>query len=340
MHFSLVIPVHNGASVLSETLAAVQRCEPAPREVIVVDDGSTDDTASVATAGGARVVTVQEGPLGPAAARTRGAEAATGEVVVFTDADVIAPPDLFALLRDDFILTKAAAVQGTFADACPFPKYCSRYKNLYNRFVINALPDWIDTTFTSLTAVRRDLFFSCGGFDCNIRTPSVEDRTLGRNLVRAGGRILLDRRIEVIHNKRLTLLGFIKNQFRRSRDLAKLLLRNRTERRSAPEAPTSIDRQGRFGTNAPSTMARIPVAYLGALAFVAGCLGLHAAWVVVGGCACLFVALAFPFTRYLLRHCGWGFALVGLPLNLLDAFVSGAGVALGLFDFVIRRREY
>ena len=339
MHFSLVIPVHNGASLLNETLAAVKRCQPAPREVIVVDDGSTDDTASIASAEGARVITI-EGPLGPASARTRGTEAATGDVVVFTDADVLVPPDLFALLHEDFTRTDATAVQGTFSDVCPFPNYCSLYKNLYNRFVINVLPDWIDTTFTSLTAVRRDFFFSCGGFDCNISTPSVEDRTLGRNLVRAGGRIFLDRRIEVVHNKRLSLSGFIGNQFRRSRDLAKLLLRNRQERGSNPQAPQSFDPRGRFGTNAPSTMARIPVAHLGVLSFVAACLAVPMAWVAVVLCACSFLLLAFPFTHYLARHHGWGFAVLGLPLNFLDALVSGAGVAWGILDFVVRKCRY
>jgi len=334
-----VIPVHNGAAVLGETLAAVQRCQPAPREVIVVDDGSTDGTAWIAAASGSRLVSL-EGPVGPATARTRGAQAASAEVVVFADADVLLPADVFALLDDDFASTNAAAVQGTFSEMCPFPNYCSRYKNLYNRSVINALPDWIDTTFTSLTAVRRDFFFSCGGFDCNIATPSVEDRTLGRNLVRAGGRILLDRRIEVVHKKRLTLPDLLRNQFRRSRDLAKLLLRNRGESRSTREAPPSFDRRGRFGTNAPSTMARIPVAYLGALAFVMACLGVDVAWALGMLCAVLFLGLVFPFTWYLAKRKGWGFAVLGMPLNLLDAFVSGAGIAWGLFDFVVRKRRY
>ncbi|MFH1743348.1 MAG: glycosyltransferase family 2 protein [bacterium] len=339
MKFSLVIPVYNGGEVLKETLASVRKCDPAPDETIVVDDGSTDETASIASSFGCRVIPLQ-GPLGPATARSRGAEAADGDVIVFTDADVLLPEDLFAHLQEDFAREEVSAVQGIFSRHCPFTDYCSDYKNLYNRFVLDALPDWIETTFTSLTAVRRDSFFASGGFDCNIRTPSVEDRTLGRNLTRFGASIFLDRRIEVVHNKRLTLFGFMRNQFRRSRDLAKLLLRNRQEKCSTTQTPKSFNKQGRFGTNAPSTMARIPVAYLGLLSVMLTCQWCPWAWIAVGVWFGLFVVLALPFTGYLARQRGWMFALAGLPLNLLDALVSGAGVAWGVLDFVFRKNRY
>ncbi len=338
MNFSLIIPVYNGGETFRETLDAVQQCSPPPTEVFVVDDGSTDGSDRVAAEYRVRVVSIP-GPSGPATARTRGAEAAQGDILVFTDADVLIPGDLFLLLGEDFSREEVSAVQGTFSDECPFGNFCSVYKNLYNRYVINALPEWIDTTFTSLTAVRREIFFACGGFDCNISTPSVEDRTLGRNLVRFGAKILLDRRIEVVHHKELTLLGFIRNQFRRSRDLARLLLRNRKDKGKSSAAPKSFDPKGRFGTNAPSTMARIPVAYLGTAALIASFLW-SGAWPLAMICLGIFLGLAYPFTRYLVREEGLGFAFVSLLLNFLDAVVSGAGVAWGMFSFIVFGRRY
>ena len=87
-------------------------------------------------------------------------------------------------------------------------------------------------------------------------------------------------------------------------------------------------------------MARIPIAYGAVLSVGAACLGVSAAWIAALLCAALFLALTVPFTQYLARRRGWGFALRGLPLNFVDALVSGAGVAWGFFDFVLRKRAY
>src|SRR5689334_9252898 len=89
---SVVIPARNAARTLPATLAALRgQTYPADRlEVIVVDDGSADATGEVAAAGGARVL--RQAPAGPAAARNRGAAAATGEIILFTDADCTPAP--------------------------------------------------------------------------------------------------------------------------------------------------------------------------------------------------------------------------------------------------------
>ena len=91
---SIIIPVHNGASTLGRCLDALaaQIGVSVEREVIVVDDASTDGTAEVAQAHGVRVVTLPA-QQGPAAARNAGAAAARGEVLLFIDADCEAVDD-------------------------------------------------------------------------------------------------------------------------------------------------------------------------------------------------------------------------------------------------------
>lgn len=82
---SIVIPAKNEASVLGEVVSAArEECPDA--EIIVVDDGSTDATASVAEQAGARVIRHPES-LGNGAAVKAGARAARGEVLVFMDGD-------------------------------------------------------------------------------------------------------------------------------------------------------------------------------------------------------------------------------------------------------------
>ncbi|RJP24717.1 MAG: glycosyltransferase family 2 protein [Candidatus Omnitrophota bacterium] len=337
--YSVIVPVFNGEKTLPDTLRSLFLLKYDPFEVLVVDDGSTDRSAEIARAAGARVISLACNS-GPAAARNRGALEAAYDTLLFTDSDVLLSRGLLAELDNTFSKTQADAVQGTFSEVCPYANYFSQYKNLYNRYVLNQLPDWIDTTFTSVTAVKRDAFLQCGGFDERIRTASIEDRTLGRHLRRRGYRIFLDRGMEVIHNKRLTFAGFVRNQYRRSRDLAKFLLRSRAEK-TAPAEPTvaPMDEHGRFGTNAPSTMLRIPIVYAILPVLVLSC------FLPVFGIALLplllsFLYLILPFEMDLVKRRGIGFALKGIFVNFLDAIVSGWGVFTGIFEFIVCEKRY
>jgi glycosyltransferase involved in cell wall biosynthesis len=82
---SIVIPARNEAAALRVLLPEVRRCCP-DAELIVVDDGSTDDSAAIAEAAGARVVR-QPYSMGNGAAIKAGARAVQGRVIVFMDGD-------------------------------------------------------------------------------------------------------------------------------------------------------------------------------------------------------------------------------------------------------------
>ncbi len=88
MTISVVIPARNAARTLPGVLDALARQPQRPLEVIVVDDGSTDDTAAIAGRHGARVIPSGDHQLA-GGARNAGLEAAQGTVVVFLDSDAV-----------------------------------------------------------------------------------------------------------------------------------------------------------------------------------------------------------------------------------------------------------
>jgi glycosyltransferase involved in cell wall biosynthesis len=98
MRISIILPAKNEAEGLHKTLPPLRARFP-QAEVIVVDDGSTDATAAIAAAAGARVLSSPY-PMGNGAAIKRGARAATGEVLVFMDADGQHDPQLVQALLD------------------------------------------------------------------------------------------------------------------------------------------------------------------------------------------------------------------------------------------------
>jgi glycosyltransferase involved in cell wall biosynthesis len=97
---SVVLPVYNCARYLAEAVASVRAQRYEPLEVIVVDDGSTDDTGRVAQSLGSDVRYVRQENQGPAAARNRALGLARGELIAFIDADDLWPAGRLEVLLE------------------------------------------------------------------------------------------------------------------------------------------------------------------------------------------------------------------------------------------------
>lgn len=90
---SVVIPAYNGADFLAEAVDSILQQDWEPIEILVVDDGSTDDTAAVARSFGDVVRYEQQPHQGcPAAGRNRGVQVSQGPLVAFLDQDDLWPP--------------------------------------------------------------------------------------------------------------------------------------------------------------------------------------------------------------------------------------------------------
>ena len=105
---SIIIPCYNGDKTLRETIESVLAQTYKAREIIVIDDGSTDSSAQLIRSFGSQIKAEFNPNRGASAARNRGTELAQGEFIQYLDADDLLAPD--ALER------RVAALQASGAD--------------------------------------------------------------------------------------------------------------------------------------------------------------------------------------------------------------------------------
>src|ERR1700685_3541854 len=84
---SVVIPTYNRADFVCKAIKNVFQQTFKDLELVIVDDGSTDNTLEKLAAFGNKIRVISQANAGPAAARNRGGEAACGEIIAFQDSD-------------------------------------------------------------------------------------------------------------------------------------------------------------------------------------------------------------------------------------------------------------
>ncbi len=163
--YSVIIPAYNASRTLGDSLAALeaQTVLREQYEVIVVDDGSTDDTGAVAAS--FPVHLIQQANRGPAAARNRGAREARGAVLVFTDADCVPCKDWLAEMVQPLADAGTVAVKGAYRTRQR--SWVARFAQIEfeERYDLLQRSTRIDMVDTYAAAYRKDVFLKLGGFD-------------------------------------------------------------------------------------------------------------------------------------------------------------------------------
>jgi glycosyltransferase involved in cell wall biosynthesis len=180
--FSVVIPTFNRAKYLREALESVFLQDVPGLQVIVIDDGSTDDTRSVAAEYGSRVEYVYQENRGPGAARNHGVRRARGEFVAFLDSDDVWLPgklptewELFRALPEAgaMICDCQDWMDGKLRAASWFQSYVPELSFDQPAFMPESPPCWVRGSLfaTSCITVRRAALdrFGPEPFDSSIR---------------------------------------------------------------------------------------------------------------------------------------------------------------------------
>ena len=332
MRISVIIPVHNGGEDLRRCLQGLASSGRQPDEIVVVDDGSTDGSGAAAAASGARMVNTSAGPRGPAHARNRGAEAATGDILVFIDADVVV--HAHTLERMAAILAtepEVVAIFGSYDDHPPIRSAASLFKNLLHHYVHQHGQREAGTFWAGCSAIRRDAFLAVSGFDESYRQPSIEDIDLGMRLRQAGQRIWLCPEIQATHLKRWTLRNLWRTDiFARAIPWTRLILKQ-------GKLPSDLNLDWRSRLSALSAW----VFLMGVLATPAlaglGCFSIWPILAVLSSAAALS-ALNAPLYLFFLQRGGPRFALCAAALHVAYLLYSSLVFAILLLAHKLRAR--
>ena len=295
MRLSVVVPATNRPPTLERCLAAIAAA--GPDELVVTEEATQP---------------------GPAAARNDGAERATGDIVVFVDADILIHPDALARIRARFTeRPDLVAVFGSYDDVVATEGDVAAFRNLLHHTVHQRSVGDVGTFWAGLGAIRRELFAEVGGFDATrYPHPSIEDIELGYRLAEHGP-IELDGRILGTHLKEWTLGSMIATDFMRRGVPWVELIRERGS------APTTLNFGGRERASAVTALVSV--------------YGLLARRPLLTGVALATeVALNRDLFATIARRRGLRGVAAGIPLHIVHQLTGGAAIPAGLLRSLTR----
>jgi glycosyltransferase involved in cell wall biosynthesis len=298
MKLTVIVPATNDPATLPRCLAAITAAAEPPEQVIVVKDPKIRH---------------------PALARNAGVREASGDLLVFVDADVTVHADAFHRIRRAFEADpELAALFGSYDDTPDSPATVSAFRNLLHHHVHQCNAGPAGTFWAGLGAMRREAFEAMGGFAVH----PIEDIELGMRLSRTGARILLDPTVQGKHLKHWDLFSMVRTD---------LLVRG------IPWVGLLLEHRGSSSASSLNLSWRHR---LSALASLTGFLTLLLGWLWIALTAlAVLVALNLEFYRLLARRQGVLRAVAGVGLHVVHHLVSVAAVPLGILAHLKRRRQ-
>jgi GT2 family glycosyltransferase len=325
VRISVIIPIFDGAATLPLCLRALANSQYPAAECFLIDDGSADDSASLAQRLGATVLSTG-GRYGPAKARNLGAHHASGDLLVFLDADVAVHADALGRIAERFEAEPDLdALIGAYDDSPSDPGFVSQFKNLMHAFVHRQGNRQAFSFWCGCGAVKRAVYLEQGGLDESYRRPSIEDIEFGFRMMQSGRKLALDPRIRCQHLKVWTLWSLVRTDvLQRGIPWTELILRTRF-------LPDDLNLRW---------SQRVSVVLSGLLVLSGGL----AVWQILAGqvllpaslgAAGILVTLASicflnrAFYQFLVSRKGWRFSLCAVSLHILYFVYSGISFVLG-----------
>jgi cellulose synthase/poly-beta-1,6-N-acetylglucosamine synthase-like glycosyltransferase len=314
----IVMPAYNAAHLLPISLKAAIAAA-GDNKVVVVDPGSTDNTADVAREMGAEVIRLPK-QAGPAHARNVGTKTVDTDIVVYIDSDCVAHPGIIERIQEAFAAnSNLVSLTGSYDDTPPERNFASLYMNLRHHFVHQRAKTTGASFWAGLGAVRRDVYERLGGFDADkYPMPMIEDIELGLRLQKEGD-TALDPTLHVTHLKKWSVQGVVATDINcRARPWSELIM-------ESGEMPNDLN----LHWTQRMAAAIAPFVLLGLVsAPVAALLG---QWLLVGALltpAAISLVMHKDFIAFFAASAGLSFAVRGWLFHQVHLTYSAAVFAM------------
>ncbi len=310
---SVVIPGCNCADTIAPCLRAIasiiEQANSTVRELLFIDDGSTDNSAAIAAANGATVL--PGGGKGAGAARNVGWRAATSELIWFVDSDCVAAETALDSLLPHFSDDAVGAAGGAYDNGCPDSILaCIIHEEIAARH--RAMPVNVDFLATFNVVYRRSVLHALGGFD--ERYLRGQDAELSFRTLDAGHQLRFAHNSRVAHFHERKLSAYLRAQYRQGYWRAFLHMEH--------PGRAGGDSYSRLSDHLQPPIALLSLVSLPLLAFpITG-------WLPLAPLASL-VALQAPMSWRLLGPAGPRIAVCFAAMSALRAYWRGIGLARG-----------
>lgn len=196
---SVIVPAYNSENTIGRCLSAIEAQDYPKRlfEVIAVDDGSRDGTAEIIKQHGVKYF--WQTNKGPATARNKGVEKATGEIILFTDADCVPEKNWIREMVRPFENKEVVAVKGAYRTGQKeiVARFCQiEFEERFEMLKKAASIDMIDTYSAGF---RKEVFDKMGGFDTSFPVANNEDTELSYRMSAKGLKMVFNPNAIVSH---------------------------------------------------------------------------------------------------------------------------------------------
>ena len=329
MKISIIIPVYNATLTLKECLDAVFNISYKNFEVILVSDGSTDNTLEIAKKYECKIIELPQNN-GAAFSRNEGSKKASGDILFFVDADVILKKNSLDILNNKFSDKNIWAIQGIYSHEPMYESIFTQYQQSYMSFFtwsknLTYAPFVVSACF----AIRRELFIQSKGFNSNIKSATCEDEEFGMKLINEGYKINIVRELNVEHRVHYTFKHFINRNINRYTSHMKSYFRNRSFAKKIKQS------------NYFKILLRLPI-----LALILLILTLNIFFDIKINLSLftilnlIFLILHFEFIKFVMLSRGMMKAFVITIICYLDAFLMLIGIFYGSLSYYVFGLKY